>query len=86
MPTTFIDFSFESKEFTKYNPDHTTYDIVEYNPEEGWAKVKVNLESETIAKLGNQVFDKEKLAGRSREEVEKYYGPMENIENPIMRN
>ena len=70
----------ESKEFTKYNPDNTTYDITEYNLEEGWAKVKVNLEGETIAKLGNQVFDKERLIGRNKEEIEKYYGPMNDIE------
>jgi len=58
----------------------TTYDIVEYNTEENWAKVKVSLEGETISKLGNQVFDKERLAGRNKEEIQKYYGPMNDIE------
>lgn len=70
----------ESKEFTGYDPDNTTYEIVEYKPEEGWAKVKVNLVGETIAKLGNQVFDKEQLAGRDQEEIEKYYAVMDDIE------
>ena len=70
----------ESKEFTKYDANQTTYDVVEYNPEEGWAKVKVSLVGETVAKLGNQVFDKEQLAGRNKEEVGKYYAVMDDIE------
>jgi len=70
----------ESKEFTNYNADNTTYEIIEYKPEENWAKVKVHLEGETVAKLGNQVFEKEQLAGRDKEEVEKYYAVMDDIE------
>ena len=69
-----------SKEFTGYDAEQTTFEVTEYNPEEGSAKVKVNLVGSTISKLGNQVFDKEQLAGRDQEEVEKYYGAMDDIE------
>ncbi|MBU1178049.1 baseplate J/gp47 family protein [Patescibacteria group bacterium] len=69
-----------SKEFTSSDADQTTYEIIEYHPEEGWAKVKVNLVGSAISKLGNQVFDKEQLAGRNKEEVEKYYAVMDDIE------
>jgi hypothetical protein len=70
-----------SKEFVRYNEENLSCEIIEYNVDERWVKIKVHLESETISKLGNQVFDKDKLVGRSKEEVERYYKSLPEIES-----
>lgn len=70
-----------SKEFIDYNQEKTDYEVVEYNIDEGWSKIKVNLVGNIISKLGNQAFDKDKLSGRNREELIRYYASLPDIES-----
>lgn len=74
-----------SKEFIDHNPDSTTYDVIEYNVEENWAKVKVHLEGFMIAKLGNEAFDKENLTGRDESEILSYYERMPEIDSALVK-
>lgn len=74
-----------SKEFIEYNQEQTNYEVVEYNVEEGWAKVKVHLEGYMISKLGNNAFDKENLTGRNETEILSYYENMSEIESALVK-
>mgnify|MGYP005838033045 CR=1 FL=1 len=74
-----------SKEFIEYNQEKTNYEVVEYNIEENWAKVKVHLEGFMIAKLGNEAFDKDKLSGRDESEILSYYDRMPEIESTLVK-
>lgn len=63
----------KEQEFLKTSFENFKYEIESQNQETGQAKVKVHAEAEALSKLEAEEIDKEKLLGRSEEEVKMYF-------------
>ncbi len=71
----------DSKEYLGHDPKSFKYEVVHYDENKNYAKLKVTLQGNAVYKLANDNFDKEKLIGRTIEETKQYFMKDGNIEN-----
>lgn len=70
----------EGKEFLGHDPKSFKYEIIDYDDQKKYAKLKTTLQGNTVHKINSDNFDKEKLIGRTKEETEQYFKKDGNIE------
>ncbi|MFH1508796.1 MAG: baseplate J/gp47 family protein [bacterium] len=69
------------QELVQIQDDSFTYKITDYDLVAGTAKVEATLTADVIAKLSNQLFEKEKLKGLNEMEIKQYYEEYKDIKD-----
>lgn len=71
----------EGKEFLGHNPNSFKYNVQSYDEKNSTARIKTYLEGSSIYKISSAAFDKEKLIGRNKDEIESYFKNNADVEN-----
>ncbi len=70
----------ETKELVSYNPQSFNYEIASFDQKAGTATITAKLTGVARPRLSNELLDKEKIKGLSRQELSDHYGQFAEIE------
>ena len=74
----------DGKEIKDLDPKTIVYTIEKFNIDEGTAQIKVFVEGRVQVKQENKIFNKELIAGKSKQDIEKYFKNYGEIEKVIV--